>query len=1098
MQTFKKNEIVRKKDPKRIRAKQALVQKLTSALAEEGNLASQLTSQKKASDVVTSHYDASKTPLDRFLKNVDESYKHRINQQILGDLLSKAQEDLQKAQMDTVTRQRIHKTLNIIYRKGVIRPRRLPKARSKYHWQFASPYESWSQMGDKGEPEIRPNLTCGKVRLHYDNKDEHYISNTVDIGTVIRRQAGAAKRRPYRFGRRDPEFVSRCKGVVGRILRLTQPRVHSHCASFDNEANRFSMRVFQDRVSRLPEHLDKSVEEIIALCKKSTDDDDYIRMVEFCEPTIHLNPDGLRRELKNISKGARVVLMLGNESGSDSEDEPDVVVVPAPRARRRLVMEDISTDDDDNSFASSDEEEEEDPIDLMSRSSLQTQGARLRILKQSGGKDYGVNGGSSSVAIRAALKEERRDIEDDRQLRPVVVEPGRPDVEEEEPVVEDLDAMRLADLKAKAEGLGLTDDQVAEFGNRSRKTTYVAAIRAKEAGEIDEEEPVVEEESEEEEPARPDVEEEEPVVGEDLDAMGLTELKAKAEGLGLTDEQVAEFGNRSRKDTYVAAIRAKEAGEIREEEPTRPDIEEETDEEEPTRPDVEEESEEEEPAAEDLDAMRLADLKAKAEGLGLTDDQVAEFGNRSRKDTYVAAIRAKEAGEIDEEEPFRADVEEETDEEVQEDPRGMAPEEAVIRAEEAARQAEESARQAAAAADEVEQKLEELQLSELKEKATQLGLTDDQVGDFGNRSFKDTYIAAIRAKEAGEIDDEEESEEESEDVGSMSREKLENYFDLLAGTPETVDSDPEQEEEEPVGEDLDAMGLADLKAKAEGLGLTDDQVAEFGNRSRKDTYIAAIRAKEAGEIREEEPVRPDVEEESEEEEPARPDVEEESEEEEPVVEDLDAMRLTELKAKAEGLGLTDEQVAEFGNRSRKDTYIAAIRAKEAGEIDEAVPQMPPQQLSESRSELEPRQLGRTQTNLGEGYALESRDTLSALTTDLTSRPYIPSGELTEMVANMTDDWASSEDELNFAEDSEMEESMQFAESSAVEHTESGSFEFAESSAVETDSDNDVVTSITDKTSSGLEFAESSAVDSDSAKEHGSSSGLGWAESSDYD
>ena len=117
--------------------------------------------------------------------------------------------------------------------------------------------------------------------------------------------------------------------------------------------------------------------------------------------------------------------------------------------------------------------------------------------------------------------------------------------------------------------------------------------------------------------------------------------------------------------------------------------------------------------------------------------------------------------------------------------------------------------------------------------------------------------------------------------------------------------------------------------------------------------------------------------------------------------------------------------------------------------------------------------------------------------------FIPAGELTEMLANMTDDWASSEDELNFAEESESEEmksdDLSFAESSAVEHNDSGSLEFAESSAIETDSDNDfAVSSSAEKTSSGLDFAESSAVESDSAKEQNSSAGLSWAESSDYD
>ena len=115
----------------------------------------------------------------------------------------------------------------------------------------------------------------------------------------------------------------------------------------------------------------------------------------------------------------------------------------------------------------------------------------------------------------------------------------------------------------------------------------------------------------------------------------------------------------------------------------------------------------------------------------------------------------------------------------------------------------------------------------------------------------------------------------------------------------------------------------------------------------------------------------------------------------------------------------------------------------------------------------------------------------------------PPGELSAMIENMTDDWVSSDEELNFAEQSE-EDSMDFAASSSLDtdsdldfaqssersvqansseeessergKTSSG-MEFAESSAAETDSDMEFAET-SDKTSSGLEFAESSAVESD--------------------
>ena len=111
----------------------------------------------------------------------------------------------------------------------------------------------------------------------------------------------------------------------------------------------------------------------------------------------------------------------------------------------------------------------------------------------------------------------------------------------------------------------------------------------------------------------------------------------------------------------------------------------------------------------------------------------------------------------------------------------------------------------------------------------------------------------------------------------------------------------------------------------------------------------------------------------------------------------------------------------------------------------------------------------------------------------------PPGDLTNMLANMTDDWASSEDELQVPEE---ESTLEFAESSASEMKTSSGLEFAESSAVETDSSHELsdgfefAESSDVKTSSGLEFAEDSAVETDSARE--GSSDLTYAESSDYD
>ena len=199
------------------------------------------------------------------------------------------------------------------------------------------------------------------------------------------------------------------------------------------------------------------------------------------------------------------------------------------------------------------------------------------------------------------------------------------------------------------------------------------------------------------------------------------------------------------------------------------------------------------------------------------------------------------------------------------------------------------------------------------------------------------------------------------------------------------------------------------------------------------------------------------------------------------------MNIAGLKEKAKELVIAHYKTYANTVQGRKALADLIRQAEAAIALEEMLASVSvPGPRSRARREVEPGQV-----SLAEQYGAANR------------QYQIPSGALAEMVANMSDDWASSEDELNFAEDSESDElgsdQLQFAESSAVEHNESGSLEFAESSAVETDSDAEVaVQSTSEKTSSGLEFAESSAVDSDSARENGSSSGLGWAESSDYD
>jgi len=62
---------------------------------------------------------------------------------------------------------------------------------------------------------------------------------------------------------------------------------------------------------------------------------------------------------------------------------------------------------------------------------------------------------------------------------------------------------------------------------------------------------------------------------------------------------------------------------------------------------------------------------------------------------------------------------------------------------------------------------------------------------------------------------------------------------------------------------------------------------------------------------------------------------------------------------------------------------------------------------------------------------QEKELADLIRTSESTMSIVPPGELSEMLNNMTDDWASSDEELNFAVDSENED-MDFAASSAVD------------------------------------------------------------------
>ena len=258
--------------------------------------------------------------LDRFIKNVDKTYKTKINGHVLENMLKEAKQDLQNMKKVIVTPPKVVRSLSIKYRNGVVHPNVYPDGnREAYQWELQTTRQPFVRVGVKGQRIVRPNAPSGTVRLRYNNNGTELFSNQIDITRCIKNQMAVAKRKQWNLHHSDAEFKARCKGIAGRILRLTQ----SKRPIGSNIAPRFSMRIFQDRVARLPEHLNMTQLEIASLCQDKEMNEKYIQMVEFCEPTVYLDPAGRRRNLKQIATGSKLKLALSAVNDSDSDSDSD-------------------------------------------------------------------------------------------------------------------------------------------------------------------------------------------------------------------------------------------------------------------------------------------------------------------------------------------------------------------------------------------------------------------------------------------------------------------------------------------------------------------------------------------------------------------------------------------------------------------------------------------------------------------------------------------------------------------------------------------------------------------------------------------------------
>ena len=1046
MQTTTYSETLPNPSSKRIKNKQEFVEKLKKAIAKNKMIGSAL------GETTIHASGAHKTGLlERFVKGIDESYKNSINSKILSDMLVEAKQDLKRLKEKSGRRDQkrikhVIKTLTIIYRNGLIRPNTFPTARlNKYHWELQTKFEAWVQIGEKGQMSVKPQEASGQVRLVY-NDDPPVISNVVDLASVIKRQSGAAKRKPYTFGTQDREFIARCQGVAGRILRLTQPRLQG---PFPSSANRFSMRVFQDRVSRLPEHLNKGIAEIVELCEHSLSsrtrkqkDDDYIKMIEFVEPTIHLNPEGRRRDLKAIASGSKIRLILAavgpNSTRSDNRNNAAETTDDSEDSLSDSSEEDSQEDSGDDSGDDSQDDSQDDSPDVLgfvfepySESQVRSAAAGKTITR----------GGLNDTEITEILDTNNISIDGSAKDRR-----GR--------------LTKLVDGSLKP-GQAQEDSQKdSDSGEDSLSDS------GEDSGEDEE-------------------------IPSGLDYVEWGQAVGKYNAETLPDLTPAE--RRAKKSADWNAYKAAEPDE--DEETDASSVGGSTDQEESGG--EQEQSEEDGSDSSGSYAFKVGDNVR----ITRSGNYTGRIGKIVKKTTlkWAVIIDGNTKLYVGDDEMELISVPSADSDEEQKEEETPIPDDVLAELREAFDKydVDGSGR---------------ISLEELRRGYEQAGEDPEEA------------FAALQTNDSnadGEIDFDEFArwsfDTNALDVWKRAQEPEESKSDVL-------------DRFEPFGYELDAIINAALgatlkkKNNAPGFGLNKGDIVKIlaANHEDTDGDRAELEERLTELLERFELFTTEIASESDEDAVSE---EEESEADDgqtdsageyvaPSVFNDDGISKDKIvnalqgKTKSNG-GLNKGKIVKLLEINGQDTTGDRDDVQER--LKEYVLEIDPAYLDgafESEADSDEDLMSDADAEALAAMAAERREERDQFT------PMRPGpSDLSHLVAAMSDDWASSEDELNFAEDSEMDSKtssgLEFAESSAASGAGSsgpGSSgpEFAESSAAETDSDIEfaessaVGSSAVDIGSSALEFAESSAGESDVSKDKNSSSGLDFAESSDYD
>ena len=992
--------------------------------------------------------------MDKFVMRVKDKHKHDENIEKLEKLIDTTR--LELANISTATppkKIRPKKSIHIKFKDGAIRPTHqvFSKNFSLYHWELNSDAQSWTSIGN--DPEIELGQSSGEVRLHCNG--DQYVSNKIKISTVIKRQAAAAKRKQYRFELDDIEFQQRCTGVAGRIKRLLSPPVRN----ITNAS--FNMRVFQDRVAKLPEHLNVDLSTIVDLCDNNdVTDPDYIAMVEFIEPTIHLNPKKLHSELKDIYEGNRVILKIDQreekkkpekpslfmlDEASTKEEEGETKRQVVRRTRAQLRQEERLRREQE--ILEQKQREEELMYALEQEEKLRQEQAEIARKKQEDddriererqqqeveAEEAAGKLRQEQAEIAQKAKEEQERIERERQQQEVEAEKAAEKLRQEQAEIarkkqEDDDRIERERQQQEVEAKKAADKLRQEQEEIERK-------QIEDNERIQQERDVISRQRETVDELQTNVN----IMSEYEQATG----KGSGQELSGGNEWFIVNGKNGNQSVYKTTKTNKS----------------------PPKKSTMEKANAAGWYSKDFMTSRERKLLEEKEELRKKEVEIAqkakEEQERIERERQQQQAEAEEAAEkLKQEQAEIARKKQEDDDRIERERRQQE-----VEAEEAAEKLRKEQAEIARKKQEDDERIERERQQQAIKQVDQLSQSDRDyikyVFDWYDKEPKDGRIELTELEDAlsaagydASAAEQMLNEYDKDGNGNLDYDEFEMWCAVTNAVESWKKSNAAFNQTNWRVEDLSNIKNythvrlngtpGTLKKSKNKFSFKADTAAagsayKFIRAPRQQTFEVENTSSEE-ESSEEEEVKRDAEEESSEEEEVKRDAEEE------------VKRDAEEEVKRE-----EEDELSTMTMSDLKKYAAKLNKKKK----------------------------KTVQGYSDFHKGDEKELADLIRTAESKMSIVPPGELSEMLNNMTDDWASSDEELNFAMDSENED-MEFAASSAVD-TDDSDLDFAESSDKKTSSGLEFAES--SHTSSGLEFAASSAVDSDKSEDFAVSSSV---------